>query len=96
LGVASQSVFGSVFTTGTDGDGDLSTGAKVGIGVGIGAAVLLLIAIGGFVVYRRKHPKTAYDEHDPSAYAEPSGSGRQLRFAGDEGMRERLTPHGRA
>ncbi|KAL3479661.1 hypothetical protein BJX99DRAFT_255388 [Aspergillus californicus] len=36
-------------------DTGLSTGAKAGIGAGVSAGVLLLVAAGGFLLYRRKN-----------------------------------------
>ncbi|KAL4739050.1 hypothetical protein BDV11DRAFT_170431 [Aspergillus similis] len=45
---------GMVQTQRSDGNGGLSTGAKAGIGVGVAAGVLILVAIIGFFLYRRR------------------------------------------
>jgi hypothetical protein len=52
---------GAVGETETDGEGEtgLSTGAKAGIGIEVACAVLLL-AVGGVVVYRRRQRRDAH------------------------------------
>ncbi|KAL4904154.1 hypothetical protein BDW74DRAFT_179246 [Aspergillus multicolor] len=57
-------------TTSDDGSSGLSTGAKAGIGIGIAAGVLLLVAIIGFLIYRRR--KRNYAE-PPKTIREISG-----------------------
>ncbi|KAL4984112.1 hypothetical protein BDW68DRAFT_23610 [Aspergillus falconensis] len=45
---------GALLAESQDEDGGLSTGAKAGIGVGVAAGVLILAAIIGFILYRRR------------------------------------------
>ena len=53
---------GSSSTGNTSSSSGLSSGAKVGLGVGVGLGAALLLAIGGFLLWRRKRSKKSWPE----------------------------------